>query len=216
MKNDHEVKCVILGGGGHAAVMIESLRAAGYAEPLVVLDSDRTRWGQRLLEVPVAGGDELLPELVQRGVEFFVVGLGGTGDNNPRRKLFGLGLTHHLKPLTVVHPSAVVSQSAVVGAGSQILPLSLVNARAKIGANVIVNSAAVIEHDCIIGDHAHVATRAALASTVKVGVGAHIGAGATVRQCINIGEWSMVGAGAVVVRDVPPLVSVVGVPARQR
>jgi acetyltransferase-like isoleucine patch superfamily enzyme len=59
-----------------------------------------------------------------------------------------------------------------------------------------------------------VATGAQLASTVQVGNGAHIGAGATVRQNITIGDRAIVGAGAVVVKDVPPCLVVVGVPAR--
>ena len=214
MKKEDVGTCVILGGGGHACVLIDSLRAGGYVGPLAILDQDSSRWGTELLGVRILGNDDLLPELMAGGADSFLVGVGSTGDNRPRQRLFELALSHNLKPLTVIHPSAVCSQWATLGPGSQILPMSVVNARAKVGANVIVNSAAVIEHDCVLGDHAHVATGARLASTVQVGVGAHIGAGATLRQCINVGEWAIVGAGAVVVRDVPPRATVVGVPAR--
>jgi len=31
---------------------------------------------------------------------------------------------------------------------------------------------------------------------------------------LRVGEWSIVGAGAAVVKDVPPNVTVVGIPAR--
>jgi acetyltransferase-like isoleucine patch superfamily enzyme len=41
-----------------------------------------------------------------------------------------------------------------------------------------------------------------------------VGAGAVIRQGIQIGDGAVVGAGAVVVKDVPPGVTVVGVPAR--
>lgn len=44
--------------------------------------------------------------------------------------------------------------------------------------------------------------------------GASIGANATILPGITIGEGSMVGAGAVVIKDVPPGVTVVGNPAR--
>jgi len=43
----------------------------------------------------------------------------------------------------------------------------------------------------------------------------HIGIGAAIRQQITIGDYSVVGAGAVVVKDVPPGVVVIGVPARE-
>lgn len=208
------IKCVILGGGGHASVLIDSMLVSGYAASFVVLDSNPALWGKDLLGVPIVGGDELLPALVKEGAGDFAVGLGSTGDNRPRQRLFELGLSHNLAPLTVVHPAAICSRWATVGPGAQLFPTSVLNAGARLGTNVIVNSGAVVEHDCILGDHVHVATGASLASTVRVGTGAHIGAGAIIKQCVNVGEWAIVGAGGVVTKDVPPHAVVVGVPAR--
>ena len=206
--------CVILGGGGHARVLIDCLQLSGAAQIYGMLDPDQTRWGQMLLAVPILGGDELLPEIKARGVEYFAIGLGGTGNNRPRQRLFELALSHGLQPLIVQHPSAIISPHATIGDGCQLLPGSIVNAGAILGVNVIVNSGAIVEHDCIIGNHAHIATGARLASTVQVCDGAHIGAGATIRQSIMIGVGAVVGAGAVVVGDVPSDSIVVGVPAR--
>lgn len=209
-----EARCVVLGAGGHARMVIDCLQASGAAAPCAVLDADGARWGGELLGVPIVGGDEMLPELAGRGASCFVVGVGGTGDNAPRQRLYELGIAHHLRPLTVIHPTAHLSRHAEVGAGSVLLPGSIVNAGAKLGVNVIVNTGAIVEHDCVVGDHAHVATGARLAGAVRVGAGAHIGAGATVRQQITIGEGAVVGAGAVVVRDVASWTIVAGVPAR--
>jgi len=47
-----------------------------------------------------------------------------------------------------------------------------------------------------------------------IGEGCYIGMGANVIQGITIGPWSIIGAGAVVIRDIPPHVTAVGVPAR--
>jgi sugar O-acyltransferase (sialic acid O-acetyltransferase NeuD family) len=205
--------CVIVGGGGHARVLIDCLRLSGAARIYGVLDPDRSRWGQNMLDVPIVGGDDLLAGLKAHGVDWFAIGLGGTGDNRPRRTLFELALSHGLRPLIVQHPTAIVSSHATIGEGCQLLPGCIVNAGAMLGVNVIVNSGAIVEHDCMIGNHVHIATGAQLASTVRVGDGAHIGAGATIRQSITIGEGSIVGAGAVVVKDVSPYVVVAGVPA---
>jgi UDP-perosamine 4-acetyltransferase len=207
-------RCVILGGGGHARVLIDCIRESDLAEIEGVLDPDSSLHGQKVLDVPVLGGDELLGGMASGGVTHFVVGLGGVGDNGPRRRLFELGCSCRLIPLTVRHPSAIVSRWASIGTGCQLLPGIIVNACAVLGKNVIVNSGAIVEHDCVVGDHAHIATGARLASTVQVGTAAHIGAGATVRQSIRIGEGAIVGAGAVVVKDVGPSVVVAGVPAR--
>jgi sugar O-acyltransferase (sialic acid O-acetyltransferase NeuD family) len=206
--------CVILGGGGHAQVLIDCIQMIGRIKLLGILEHDRTRWGQKLLNIPILGGDDLLADIIGRGVNCFVVGVGGTGNNLPRQRLYDLGLANQLKPMTIVHPAAVCSRWAKVGAGSQLLPGSIINAGAVIGVNVIVNSGATVEHDCIVGNHVHIATGAILASTVRIGDGAHIGAGATVKQCLTIGEGSLVGAGAVVVKDVAAHMVVAGVPAR--
>lgn len=206
--------CVILGGGGHARVVIDSLQAAQGIRVHGVVDPDSSLWGTTLLEVPILGGDDLLAALLREGVGRFIVGVGGTGDNRPRQRLFELALRHGLRPLTVIHPAAIVSRWAMIGDGSQLLPGSVVNAGAELGVNVIVNTGSIVEHDCRIGDHVHVATGAVLASTVRIGPRAHIGAGATLRQGIVIGADAVVGAGAVVVKEVAPGQVVVGVPAR--
>ena len=211
--DDEPPRCVILGGGGHARVLIDCLLASGSAAPHGVLDPDRTRWGQKLLDIPIMGDDELLAQMVDEGVTHFAIGLGSIEDNRPRRRLYELGLAAGLEPLTVIHPSAVCSSWATIGSGSQLMPRCVVNAGASVGANVIINSGAIVEHDCAIGDHVHVATGSQLTSTVIVGDGAHIGAGATVLQCVTIGEGAVVGAGAVVVKDVAPSTVVAGVPA---
>ena len=207
-------ECVILGAGGHARVVIECLRASGAGVPRAILDPDSKRWGSGLDDVPIAGGDSALPEIRQRGIIYFVVGVGGVGDNRPREQLFNLGLSHGFEPLTLIHPRAVVSQRTSIGAGVQIFANTVVNVGAALGANVIVNTGAIVEHDCLLGAHVHVASGACLGGAVCVRERAHIGAGSVVRQCIEIGCDALVGAGAAVVKNVAPGAVVAGVPAK--
>jgi sugar O-acyltransferase (sialic acid O-acetyltransferase NeuD family) len=214
MSNPSGKYCVILGGGGHAAVLVEALRAAGAAAALAILDADCSRWGQDVLGVPVRGGDDLLPTLHGQGADCFVVGLGATGVGHARRRMFEYGVSCGLEPLTVVHPAAVISPSARMGRGCQVLAGSVVQARAVLGDNVIVNTGAIVEHDCVLGDDVHLATGARLAGGVSVGRGSLVGLGAAVLQGLHVGEDAIVGGGAVVVRDVPDGVVVAGVPAR--
>ena len=214
MSAETEAVCIVLGGGGHARVLIDSLQLMKSVVIYGVLDADRSLWGQSVLGVPVLGGDDLLPQMIERGVNHFAVGLGSVGNSLVREHLFEMGLASTLKPLSVKHPSSVCSSWAEVGIGVQLFPASVVNAGARLGANVIVNSGAVVEHDCVIGAHAHIATGAKLSGGVRVGAGAHIGAGAVVKQDLSIGERAVVGAGACVVKDVAPDTVVVGVPAR--
>lgn len=206
--------CIVIGGGGHARVVLDALRAADAALAYVVLDANTDRTGSELDGVPVAGTDARLPELARTESACFVVGVGGVGDNRARRRIFDHAVSCGIAPMSVIHPSAIVSSLARLAAGSQLLAGSILNPGAVIGANAIVNTGAIVEHDCEIGEHSHIATGARLCGAVRVGTGAHVGAGATIRQGLRVGDWALVGAGAVVVGDVRPGVVAVGVPAR--
>lgn len=208
--------CIILGGGGHASVLVDALLARAEIVLYGILDADESKWGTSVLGVPILGGDSMLQEIANMGITHFTVGLGSTGQNSSRRELFERGVKHNLDPLVVLHPSSIVAASAKMGEGTQVLAGSVVNSRTAIGQNVIINTRAVVEHDCVIDDHAHIASGACLSGGVQVGEMAFVGAGAVVRQGVNIGSGAVVGAGAAVVSDVDPNTTVVGVPARSR
>ena len=205
--------CVIIGGGGHARVVIDALRVSGLGEPTAVLDAAPERRGKSVDGVPIIGGDEEFPGLHARGITHFVMGLGGAGNNQPRRRLFETALTHGLQPLTLIHPSAIISSTATLADGAQVLARAVVNPGATVSVNVIVNTGAIVEHDCVIGAHVHIASAACLAGGVHVEEGAHIGAGSVTRQGCTIGREAIVGAGAAVVDNVPAKMVVAGVPA---
>ena len=214
MKAGAAHKCIVLGGGGHARVLIDCLQRAGTAEILAVLDDDSNLWKKDLLGVPIIGNDSCLPDLIRQGADTFVVGVGSVGDPSVRIKLFETGLAHRLEPLTVVHPAAVVSPWAVIGPGCQVMACGVINPCARLGRQVIVNTGAIVEHDCELGDFVHISPGARLGGTVKIEAGAHIGLGATVIQGLAVGERAVVGAGAVVVKNVGPRMVVAGVPAQ--
>jgi sugar O-acyltransferase (sialic acid O-acetyltransferase NeuD family) len=164
--------------------------------------------------IPVLGSDDLLPSLLDSGIQQAFIGVGSVGENDIRRNCYVKARQLGFKIIPCIHPNAVVSPSAVLGEGVTIFAGAVINAAAQIGANVIINTGAIVEHDCVLEDHSHVAPGARLASAVTIGEGAHIGIGASVRQCIRIGRNAVVGAGAAVVLDVPDNTVVVGVPAR--
>lgn len=201
--------CVVLGGGGHARVLLESLRLSG-VRSLAVIDPGLR--GRTIDGVPVLGGDELLAELGKTHTRF-MVGLGAVSDNRPRLRLYERASSAGLIPIAVAHPAAIVSKDAALVPGAMVFPGAVVNSGATVGANAIVNTGAIVEHGCCIGDHAHVASGAILCGDVRVERLAHVGAAAVVRQGLTIGENAVVGAGAVVVRDVLERAVVVGVPA---
>ncbi|MGQ0732906.1 MAG: acetyltransferase [Acidobacteriota bacterium] len=207
-------RVVGLGAGGHGKVIADLLRSQSDVEICGFLDPRPDLHGQRIGDILVLGDDRLLPELKSRGIDAVFIGVGGTGDTSVRRDLFQAACSASFDVMPAIHRGAIVSTSARLGRGVQVLAGAVINVDARIGDNVLINTGAIVEHDCEIGDHVHVATGARLAGGVSIGAGAHIGIGAVLRQGIRVGEHSVVGAGAVVVDHVPDRVVVVGVPSR--
>lgn len=205
---------IILGSGGHGRVVLDMLRVLGH-EIIAFTDGNPSLWNRSVDGVPVIGGDrEILGK--EASEVMLVIGLGGTGDNAPRRRLFEDFSQRGYGFAALAHPASVVSGTASIGEGSVIMAGAVIQAGCTVGRNVIVNTGAVVDHDSILEDHAHVAPGAVLSGGVLVGCGAHIGTGAVVIQNIRVGEGALVAAGAVVVGNVPPRGVVMGVPARER
>jgi sugar O-acyltransferase (sialic acid O-acetyltransferase NeuD family) len=192
----------IIGAGEHGRVAADAWIASG--GQLTAYYDDGTP-PTHLLRAPLAGDSAA------------AVAMGGAlhvaiGSNAARRKV-GDVLEDDRCPL-VIHPRAVVSRYAALGAGTLLCAAAVVQTDAKIGRHVIVNTGAVVEHDCIIADFVHLAPRTVLGGSVQIGVAAFIGIGAIILPGVRIGEGAVVGAGAVVLKDVVAHSVVVGNPAR--
>lgn len=211
------VRIVCIGGGGHAAVVIDTLQTIAERDELTVVGfTDETGRAPSVLGVPCIGTDADLFDLAASlGLTHFIIAVGSTkGGGDLRTRLFAKAQVVGLSPFTAVHRSAVVAGSVKVDAGSIVMAGAVVQPRAEIGCNVIINTRASIDHDCRIGDHVHVAPGAILSGGVELEDGCHIGAGAIILQNLRIGGGATVAAGATVVLDVAPGAVVKGTPAR--
>lgn len=202
-------RLVVVGAGGHAAVLIEALRAVGLHEVVGVVDPDPAH--PDVLGAPVLGGDECLAALRRDGIAAAVVAL---GDNRLRQEVGGRLLAQGFALPPVVHPAAFVSPTAAIGAGAVVMARAVAGTRARIGSLAVVNTGAVVEHDGEIGAAAHIAPGACLAGRVQVGERALVGVGSAVRPGVRIGADAVIGAGSAVVGDVAAGAVVGGVPAR--
>jgi sugar O-acyltransferase (sialic acid O-acetyltransferase NeuD family) len=195
---------IVLGAGGHAKIVVSTLRAAGW-RVAALYDDDESKHGTTVLGVEVRG---LISDVPSSGAVNAVIAI---GDVKRRCQMAG---TSSLNFITVIHPAAWVDPSAKIGVGTVVCAGAVIQPDVRIGAHVIVNTAASIDHDCHIGDFAHVAPGAHLAGSVSVGEQTLVGLGSSVTPGVRIGCNSIVGAGAVVLNDLPDNVVAVGCPAR--
>lgn len=134
---------------------------------------------------------------------------------SPRRRALVERLVGEGRSLaTLVHPSSTVARSAILEPGCVIFPHVVVGARTRIGRGTIVNRGTLIGHHTVVGSHVFIGPGANVAGGVSIGDEAYIGMGSIIRDDRTIGAGATVGAGAVVVGDVEPGVTVIGLPAR--
>jgi sugar O-acyltransferase (sialic acid O-acetyltransferase NeuD family) len=200
---------LVLGAGGHGAVVAEAAVEYRRWSDIVFLDDSPA--AESVLGLPVLGSISDVDLHVSDETDVFVA----IGDNANRLKLLDKLTIKGCSIVSIIHPTAIVSPSATIGAGSVICAGVIVNPRVEIGQGVILNTACTVDHDCVIGEGVHVSPGANLAGNVSVGSRSWIGIGAAIREGISIGADAIVGAGSAVVSDVADALTVGGVPARK-
>lgn len=202
------------GAGGHARSLVETIRSGDRFYVAALVDDDLSASRAPVLGVPVRLGHEAIAAARAEGVEQAFVAIGGVAGREARRRAFDRLVAAGFALPAIVHRTASVAASAVLGDGAQVLAMAVVNAAATVGDGAILNTGAIVEHDCVVGRSAHLAPRATLGGHVTVGDGAHVGMGAVVVESVTVGAGAFVAAGAVVVADVAVGARVAGVPAR--
>jgi sugar O-acyltransferase (sialic acid O-acetyltransferase NeuD family) len=207
---------ILVGAGGFGRETAEAVRALndhGVAWRLLgYVDDDPRRHGTLVEGIPILGGREVIGQAATASV---VVCTGRPGDYASRQRIVtALGLAPQ-RYATIVHPTAAVSGSSVIGPGSVLLAHVAVTAAVRIGAHVAVMPHVTLTHDDVIEDFVTVASGARLGGAVHVARGAYVGAGAIIGEHRSVGESSLVGMGAVVTKDIPAREVWAGVPARR-
>ena len=167
----------VLGAGGHGQDIAAIAEALGH----------EIIWFDDYMSGPGRCATRHLPD-----DHLYVVGV---NDPATRRRLAAGS-----NPVTLVHPTATVADSAdifpgcVVGAGTHIGPEVTLGDHVHVGAGCTLTRTT-------IGAYTTVSPGVDIAGDVTIGEECLIGVGATVSNLVHIGDRVTIGAGAVVVRN---------------
>jgi UDP-perosamine 4-acetyltransferase len=190
---------LILGAGGHAKVVSEILALNG--REILGYIAPHLKTGTSFNGKSILGDDTTILNYSADTIEL-ANGIGALPDQHLRWRLAEEMREDGYTFVTLIHPSAVISDSVVLEEGVQVMAGSVIQSSTIVGQDTIINTSSSIDHDCIIAERCHIAPGVVCSGNVNIESGTHIGVGVTIIQGINIGKKCIIAAGAVVYKNI--------------
>ena len=207
-------KIVIIGAGDfgkEVAWLIEDInKKKPTYEIMGFLDDDEKKHGQLFNGYLCLGSIKELSGLNNNGSVYAVIAM----QNVDIRKRIVEMLPDYNGWETLIHPSANVANTSVIGKGCIVCTGSCVSVNTIIGSHCVFNISTTIGHDCVIGNYVSVMSGVCVSGHVLVKDSAYLATNCTIVPKMKVGEHAVVGAGSVVLRNVRDNTTVMGVPAK--
>ena len=142
IKMDDKKKLLILGAGQYGHVLREVAEATEQYSQIDYLD-----------DIPVEGVIGKLSEY-KKFVNCYTDAIVAIGNPKVRMQWLEKLSEDYIIPV-IIHPSAYVSPSARIDAGSIVEPLAVIHTEVNIGRGCIVSAGAIINHNSIIAEGVH-------------------------------------------------------------
>lgn len=117
--------------------------------------------------------------------------------------------------IELIHPTVIIGNNVQFGKGCIVCPNAAFSCDIVIGNFVTINAFAGIGHDVTIGDGTTLNSFVNINGHCRIGEGVEFGSHAATIPGISIGDFAKIGAGSVVVKNVKPGTTVMGVPAKR-
>lgn len=179
------MKIACIGYGGHAKVVVDMIKRI-YENPNIYVFDDVKK---NIQGITYLGK---IKDIDKYSNEYYFICC--IGNLKIRSKI----INKKLKWITLIDPSAVVSEDVKIGEGTVIMAGTVCQPECKIGKHCIINTRSSIDHECIISENVHIAPGSTLCGNVQIGNNTFIGAGTTIVQNVKIGINNIIGAGSVV------------------
>lgn len=207
--NSRKIPTSIIGAGGHSRVVISLLRSLPKWDPQIIIDINFSGQEETIMGIPVVGGLDDLKAYTE--IKTCLIAI---GNNSERRAIFERLLADGYSIPSVVSPTAFVDETAQLGVGVFVGPLSFLGPMATVDDNSILNTGSVVEHESKVGKHSHIAPNATIAGRCIIGDEVLVGLNATLLPNVSVVSKSTVGAMSLMTKSTTTEGTFIGVPAR--
>jgi len=125
-----------------------------------------------------------------------------TGSSDLRTKLLNALQERGIQTINIIHPTAEISESAIIGSNVFIGPRVVVSAKSYIDNGAFISALSNIEHHCIVGENSLLGPGVMLSGSVSIGKRVVLGAGASVESNIQIEDDSYIASGSGITRNI--------------
>ena len=206
------MKNIIVFGAGEFGTLIQNVMSYNRDFQIAAFGDDNMDKSKITTgNVPLFNQGDLFQFAKENKIQTAIVAI---GNNRVRGVKYNLFKDAGFEMLSIVHPKALIDTKVVFGDNVIIEMGTAIHTHSKIGNNVFLGGDALIGHHNIIGNHVLVGGNASFGGAVVVEDYASVGVGSSIKPGVNIGKGAIVGVGAVVIKDVEPGTTVVGVPAK--
>ncbi len=196
---------IILGAGGTAFDLVDIAHSMNKIKPtwniLGYLDDNLKLKDTIVYGYPVLG---TIPDSINYNNAFFASSIGDAYRPQLRKSVRSKVPFPNNHFASLIHPTAVISDTAVIGDGAIIYPNVTISSMVKVGHDVFLCGNTFLGHECEISNHCILSVGNFLASDVHVEESCYLGVGVFVRHQISIGQNSLIGMGTKVVKNVQP------------
>jgi len=192
---------IIYGSGGMArevAELIEDINSLGPCWSIKgFIDDDDEKMGEVIHNYRILGTCEVLRDLT-RPVHVIIA----VGDPTAKKQIYEKIMDLNVLFPILIHPTAKVSKSAVIGEGSIIGIDCIVSTDVRLGRHVFLNMRTVVGHDAVIRDFCSCLVNCVIAGGVQMMPCSLMGSGSIIMEKKIIGSRAKISMGSIVSFDV--------------
>lgn len=209
-------KVCIIGAGGHGREIYQIVRDINSKkqefEFMGFIDDNKALWNKEIMGKSVLGGIDWIHNNKDSDIQYLI----GLGDPVFKKIIFDriIEKRKDIEFFNAIHPSVRILDDVKMGSGVAVFPNCVVSINVTLSDHSCLNSGVNISHDSSMGIFSNANPYVVINGTCTICDGVYLGSGAIIIQNIKVGDWSVVGAGAVVIKDIPPKTTHVGVPTK--